>query len=204
MTAAPRLIGKFLSPYVRRVGITLTHYGVPFERLILSAIDDEAERRRHNPTGRVPALILPDGETLIDSAAIIDHFDERAGPAALTPCEGPTRRHDLQRIAVASGTIDKLMAANAERRRPPERQMASRLASLHEAALSGFAEMERALAGRAFFADEMRQGDLTSAVALTFADHIFSGLVDPAKVPALHAMRLTCEASDAFTACAID
>ncbi|MEO1105190.1 MAG: glutathione S-transferase family protein [Pseudomonadota bacterium] len=204
MTAAPRLIGKFLSPYVRRVGITLTHYGVPFERLILSAIDDEAERRRHNPTGRVPALILPDGDTLIDSAAIIDHFDERAGALALTPREGSARRHDLLRIAVATGTIDKLMAANAERRRPPDRQMADRLAALHEAALGGFADMERALAGRPWFAQQMRQGDLTSAVALTFADHIFPELVDHTEVPTLHAMRLTCEASDAFAACAID
>lgn len=202
--AAARLIGKFLSPYVRRVGITLTHYGVPFERLILSAIDDEEERRRHNPTGRVPALILPDGVALIDSAAIIDHFDEQAGPAALTPREGSARWYDLQRIAVATGTIDKLMAANAERRRPPERQMADRLAGLQEAALSGFAEMERALCGRAWFAEQMRQGDLTSAVALTFADHIFPGLVDLAEVPAVHDLRSRCEASDAFAACAID
>ena len=204
MTASARLIGKFLSPYVRRVGITLAHYGVPFERLILSAIDDEAERRRHNPTGRVPALILPDGETLIDSAAIIDHLDECAGAGALTPRGGSARQYDLQRVAVATGTIDKLMAANAERRRPAERQMADRLAGLQAAALSGFADMERAVSGRAWFVDEMRQGDLTSAVTLTFADHIFPGLIDRAEIPALHDMRTRCEARPAFTACAID
>ncbi|MFO1035112.1 MAG: hypothetical protein U1E15_14010 [Hyphomicrobiales bacterium] len=42
---------------------------------------------------RVPALILADGETLVDSTVIIDHLDEMAGPArALTTRHGPERR----------------------------------------------------------------------------------------------------------------
>ena len=35
--------------------------------------------RGHNPLGRIPALVLDDGETLIDSGAIVDHLDETYG-----------------------------------------------------------------------------------------------------------------------------
>ena len=204
MADRPILIGKFLSPYVRRVGITLTCYGFAFERLVVSAVTDREVRERYNPTGRVPALVLPGGETLIDSAAIIDHFDERAGDGSLVPPRGPERRRVLQQIALATGTIDRLMGANAERRRPPDKHMPERLEAQHTAALAGFEALEGMLDGASWFGEAMGQGDLTAAVALSFADHVFPGLVDPTRVPALDAMRARCEATEPFRACAID
>ena len=82
----PLLYGKFLSPYVRRVGVSLNILGIAFERSIISAIDDESKREAVNPVGRVPALRLESGEILVDSAAILDHYDELVGPnLALIP-----------------------------------------------------------------------------------------------------------------------
>ena len=72
---------------------------------------------RINPLGRVPSLILDDGETLIDSAAILDHLDEIAGPErALLPARGLARRHTLQLMATATGAIDKAIAIVYEQR----------------------------------------------------------------------------------------
>ena len=69
-----------------------------------------------NPLIRVPSLILETGETLIDSAAIIDHLDEMAGPArALTPAHGPERRKVLQAVVLALGTTEKAVALFFER-----------------------------------------------------------------------------------------
>ena len=70
------LIGVNRSPLTRRVAITLNIYGVPFEQRALSGFDNRAEVRASNPLGRIPALVLDSGETLIDSNAIIDHLDE--------------------------------------------------------------------------------------------------------------------------------
>ncbi|MEM9223152.1 MAG: glutathione S-transferase family protein [Pseudomonadota bacterium] len=204
MSDRPILIGKFLSPYVRRVGITLTHYGVAFDRLPFSAIDDREERERYNPLGRVPALALSDGRTLVDSAAIIDHFDELAGDDALTPQHGSERVRVLQQVAISTGTIDKLMAANAERRRPAERQMSDRLALLKSQALAGFDALEALLGGQAFFGTRFAQGDLTASVALSFANHIFPDLVDPKRFPALSAQSTEREGSKLYQECAID
>ena len=66
------LVGQYDSPFVRRVAVTLHHYGMPFERQVLSVFADAAAVRAVNPLGQVPALRLDDGETLFDSAAILD------------------------------------------------------------------------------------------------------------------------------------
>ena len=69
-----------------------------------------------NPLGRIPSLILDDGTTLIDSGAILDWLDQQVGPErALLAANGPARQQALQRIALASGTIDKVMGIGYER-----------------------------------------------------------------------------------------
>jgi glutathione S-transferase len=117
------LVGQYDSPYTRRVGIALHLLGIPFARNTISGFADAAEMRRINPLGRIPSLILDDGEVVIDSAAILDYLDERVGPErALLPPSGPTRRHALRIVALATGIVDKAGAIVYERTiRPPEK-----------------------------------------------------------------------------------
>src|ERR1044071_9790666 len=106
------LVGQYDSPYVRRVGVSLGVLGFAFEHDTRSVFGDFDSMRTTNPLGRVPSLILADGTTLIDSAAILDWLDQRVGPErALLPPSGPARQEALQRIALATGTIDKVMGA---------------------------------------------------------------------------------------------
>jgi glutathione S-transferase len=98
------LVGQYDSPYVRRVAISLHALGLDFERNTMSVFADADAMRRINPLGRVPSLVLDGGETLLDSAAILDHLDETVGPArALLPPAGAERRRALQIIALATG-----------------------------------------------------------------------------------------------------
>ena len=105
------LIGHYDSPFVRRVGVSLHILGMPFERQLLSVFSHADAVRAYNPVGRVPALVLEDGEVLVDSAAILDHLDEVAGPErALMPASGKARRDALQSIVLATGINDKAVA----------------------------------------------------------------------------------------------
>ena len=117
------LIGVNRSPYTRRVAITLKAYDMAFEQRDLSGFGNRAEVRSANPLGRIPALVLDDGETLVDSAAIIDHLDEIHGrDRALTPPSGADRRAVLRVAALMMGACDKgLHAAYEKNHHPPEK-----------------------------------------------------------------------------------
>ena len=117
------LIGVNRSPYTRRVAITLEAYGVPYEQQALSGFGNRAEVRAKNPLGRIPALVLDNGEVLVDSGAIIDHLDEAHGrDRALTPAAGADRRAVLKVAALMMGACDKgLHAAYERNHHPPEK-----------------------------------------------------------------------------------
>ena len=117
------LVGQYDSPYTRRVAIALHWLGIPFARNTLSVFANADEARTINPLGRVPALVLDNGEVLIDSGAILDHVDEVAGPArALLPPNGAARRQALRTIALATGGMEKAVSIVYERvLRPTEK-----------------------------------------------------------------------------------
>jgi len=118
------LIGVNRSPYTRRVAVTLSHYGIEYEQRDLSGFGNRAEVRAANPLGRIPALVLDSGETLIDSAAIIDHLDEQVGPErALTPASGADRRAVLRVAALMMGACDKGLHAAYERNHHPAEKL---------------------------------------------------------------------------------
>ena len=102
------LIGMFDSPFVRRVAVTMKLLQLPFEHANWSVGRDFDRIREYNPLGRVPTLVLANGETLFESAAILDYLDELVGPQrALLPASGPDRRQALKLMAMATGAAEK-------------------------------------------------------------------------------------------------
>ena len=115
------LIGVNRSPYTRRVTITLKAYGVAYEQHDLNAFGHREEVRAANPLGRIPALVLDNGETLIDSGAIVDHLDETCGRRRpLTPRSGADRRAVLKVAAMMMGACDKGLQAAYHRNQTPK------------------------------------------------------------------------------------
>ena len=108
------LVGQYDSPFVRRVAVTLHHYGIPFERNRLSVF--QPAMADITPLVRIPTLEIDGGERLIDSAAILDYLDQLVGPTrALTPASGDERRHVMQTTVLATGAIEKCAAVVYER-----------------------------------------------------------------------------------------
>lgn len=184
-----QLIGRLLSPFVRRVAATLNLYGIPFEHLAYSTVDNAADIARYNPLLRVPALVLDDGEALIDSAAILDHIETLA-PAekALIPIQGSPRRAALRAEALALGACDKAVAAFTElKRRAPEHRSeavaAGQLRQVHGAlaALEAMAPAPYLLGAR------MTQADIAATVLVDFLDLVHPGVTPD--YPALSALR---------------
>ena len=113
----PILYGRYASPFVRRVAVTLELYGLKYRHMPMMPFGpDKSELAKFNPIARVPALQLADSEMLIDSAVILDYLDSLAGPErALTPAAGKARRRVLTLLAVAHGANEKLVVSLYER-----------------------------------------------------------------------------------------
>jgi glutathione S-transferase len=193
------LVGQYDSPYTRRVAVSLGLLGFDFEHDARSVFADFESMRTTNPLGRVPSLILSDGTTLIDSGAILDWLDQQVGPEhALMPPSGTGRQEALQRIALATGTIDKVMGAAYERFVRPERYCWSDwIARCRTQAEGGL----RALAGHAWPADaRLGQDWITTACMIRYVRLADSELLPPGRYPSLDAVSGRCEALPAFKA----
>ena len=196
------LVGQYDSPFVRRVAVTLHHYGFAFERQVLSVFADADAVRAVNPLGQVPALRLDDGETLFDSAAILDYLDERAGPErSLTPAQGPDRRAVLRLAAVAAGLAGKCVAYRGETvRRPPDKRDPAQAARLAGQIAAALAWLGARAAGGTLHGDAITRADVTTAVTVTYIGHKLPDLLTAGACADHGAYADRCERLPAFAA----
>jgi GST-like protein len=81
----------------------LTLLGIPYELIEAVTWEDEAARKlveTVNPLRQVPALVLPGGEVLTESAAILIHLADLHPQARLAPAPGDPRRAQYLRWMV--------------------------------------------------------------------------------------------------------
>jgi glutathione S-transferase len=197
------LIGMFDSPFVRRVAVSMNFLGMAFEHRNWSVGKDFELIRQFNPLGRVPTLVQPDGESLIESNAILDFLDECAGPErALVPRSGNDRREALRIMAVATGAAEKGVAEVYETVfRPPEKRSLPWMERCHTQMQAGLAELDRvsqARAGEWLVGNHMTQADITATCVYTFlVDALAIGRAATA-YPGLAAIAERCEALPEF------
>jgi glutathione S-transferase len=196
------LVGQYDSPYVRRVAITLHHYGLAFSRNPISVFDDAEAMAKINPLVRIPSLVLDDGEILIDSGAIIDYLDEIAGPErALTPRAGEARRRVLQLIAAATGTIDKAGAVVYERHfHAPGKANEDWLARCRGQMIGGLHFLETRATSDWLAEERFTQADLTTAALIGYVRLRLPEIRVEHDFPRLAELSGRCEAMPAFVA----
>ena len=59
-----QLFGSLVSPFVRRVAVSLNVLGLDYDHVPLATSTQPEEVRKYNPLTRVPALMLDGGEAL--------------------------------------------------------------------------------------------------------------------------------------------
>jgi glutathione S-transferase len=64
------LIGVLLSPFVRRVAVTLNIVKIPYKLQETFVFGEPEIVPRDNPLGRIPILVLDEGANLVESAAM--------------------------------------------------------------------------------------------------------------------------------------
>ena len=197
------LIGQYDSPFVRRVGIALTLYGLPFSHQPWSTFSDADKLRPYNPLTRVPTLVLDTGEALIESHNILDYLDSLV-PAdrALFPQAEPARHQALKVAALATGLGDKAVSLFYERRMHKEVSEGwVNRCQTQIAAVLAVLEADRASRTTGYwFGDRIGHADIVVATELGFVMEAHPGLVSLGDFPELSAHAARLEAMPVFQA----
>jgi glutathione S-transferase len=163
------------SPFGRKVKIAAALLGLAdrIEIVVADTLDPNEILRTQNPLGKIPTLVLENGETLFDSRVIVEYLDVLAGGGRVIPASGPERVAALRLQALGDGLMDAALAQVYEVRFRPE-GMRGQAWTDHQAG-----KVERAL--RALEANHstpggpLHVGEITLACALGYLDLRFEG-----------------------------
>ena len=194
------LIGMYDSPFTRRVAIALALRGIAFEHRAWSVGADFDQIREYSPLGRAPALVLDDGEVLVESSSILDWIEHETVGAPLLPAGGAARREAMRLIGLASGAADRAVAMVLERIFHPAEARSQALLDRSLKQIEGtYDALDAACAARAgqwLVGDAMSLADITVACYVTHGRN--AAPVDLSRWPSLRAHVDRCEALDVF------
>ena len=158
------------SPYVRKVTILALETGLDseIERLRTNAWDPATDLPSDNPLGKVPCLVLDDGQQLYDSPVICEVLDSLHDGVKFFPPAGPARWTAIRRQALADGILDAALQVVIESLRRPEEFRWQGWIDRQKAAINrGLAQLERE-------ADDLGKqftiGEVTIVAALGYLD----------------------------------
>ena len=199
------LMGMLDSPFVRRVAVTAQFLDLPYDHNPLSIFKSYDEFRGINPLVKVPTIVCDNGEMLVDSTLIIEHFESScASGKSLIPEDEANRFRALQIIGVSLVAMEKVAALIYERtQRPKELQHAPWIQRLDQQ-LRGAVDQLEAMVGDGsgwFFGTEITQADISAAIAWRFTQHAVPRRISADDYPGLASFSARAEALPQFVAC---
>lgn len=157
------------------VEAALTLLGLPYELIEGATWAEEAARDRvatSNPMRQIPTLVLPDGEVMTESAAILIYLADLDPAATLAPApNAPQRRQFLRWMLYVSSAIYALhwIKPDVGRIGAPEAAREAVVNAVHERIAFCWANMDSQLnPGRYLLGDELTALDLYVAVVSRF------------------------------------
>ncbi|NRG17675.1 glutathione S-transferase family protein [Rhizobiales bacterium] len=104
----PVLRSSPASPFGRQIKIAASVLGLSDKITVeMTDTNDPGDTiRKQNPLGKIPALVLDNGDVLYDSRVILDYLNELDGGNRLIPAKGEERYKTLTLLALANGLMD--------------------------------------------------------------------------------------------------
>lgn len=112
-----KLLYTVNSPYARKVRIVAAEKHIEMEQELVVLTDPACPVKQFNPLGKVPVLILDDGDSLYDSRVIVEYLDHRTPLAHLLPQDHIAKIRVRRWEALADGVCDAAVAIMMEQRK---------------------------------------------------------------------------------------
>lgn len=157
------------SPFARKVRIAAVETGQPdlIDWTMMSREERAAQVPAMNPLGKVPVVILDDGEALYDSPVICAFVDSTSRTTKLIPDAAPAKWHALRLEALGDGMAEAVVAVALESAKP-EGSRAQALIDRQSAKVNAALDaLERRAAG---FRDPPGIGEIAVACAMGYME----------------------------------
>jgi glutathione S-transferase len=166
-----KLVTSLTSPYGRKVRVVLAEKKIPFQLQIENPWAPDSVVPSLNPLGKVPVLVLEDGESVFDSRVIVEYLDHASPVAHLIPAEPKSRMAVRGVEALADGVTDAAVAVYLELKRPPEQQSGDWLTLQKTTLLRGLAALAQALGDKPWYlGNSMTLADIACGCTLGYLD----------------------------------
>ena len=131
------------SPFARKARVAIIEKGLEdrIELVMVNPMGDDATLLAANPLSKIPALILDDGRSLIDSALICEYLDGLSDTNPLIP-NGSDRYRVLADAYLANGVLEAAVVCRLEMFRPEEIRWSVWLERQHKAIERGLKALE--------------------------------------------------------------
>jgi glutathione S-transferase len=120
-----KLIFSQSSPFVRKVRIAAIELGL-IDKIefvpatVVPGQPNDEYARNVNLLKKLPALILDNGDVILDSYVIVEYLDELAGGGKLIPASGPTRWKVKSDHSLLQGMLDSMLLCRYEKAVRPQ------------------------------------------------------------------------------------
>jgi glutathione S-transferase len=147
------------SPFARRVRIAFRENKINYEEKILDVFNLPPGFDKINPVSRIPAVVLKNGEIIIDSNSILRVFYDGQKENAQA----------LKWSGVALGICETLVARYIEQLRPEDKRDPETLAEYDKILKTCLSDFEAFIDDRDFISDAgLTQGDLDMGTAAAY------------------------------------
>jgi len=174
-----KLLYSLTSPYARKVRIVAAEkrIAIDLEEVVLA--DADCPVPLHNPLGKIPVLIMDDGESLYDSSVIVDYLDQRTPVSHLIPQDTKSKFQVKRWESLADGVCDAGVAVMIEQRRPQNLQDPSWINKQWTKVERGLEALNNDLGQNKFCVDEtFSLADIALVCVLGYLDLRFGEKVD--------------------------
>ena len=185
-----KLIGSLTSPYVRKVRIVFLEKKVDLDLELENVWAADTKIALNNPLGKVPCLVLDDGEVIYDSRVIAEYADTLSPVGKLIPTGSLERATVKTWETLADGVEDAGILARLEvTLRPPEQQSSAWIERQMGKMKTSLAQMSRELGENAWcHSNQMTLADIAVGCALGYLLFRFPDIAWQAQYPNLDAL----------------
>ncbi|MDE1183341.1 glutathione S-transferase N-terminal domain-containing protein [Paraburkholderia sp.] len=167
-----KLIGSLSSPFVRKARIVLSEKKIDCKLELENVWSPDTAIHTFNPLGKVPCLVMDDGEAVFDSRVICEYVDTLSPVGKLIPPSGRERVEVRCWEALADGMMDAAVLIRLEgTQRTPEQRSDAWIARQRHKIEDGLVAMSHGLAAKTWCAgNRFSLADIAVGCALGYLD----------------------------------